>query len=133
MIAQKQDTAVEAAGHGRDRRLVNVRLDGQTEGEGRWQCNHVADKLVAPGRKCHSETHLRTAAVSDHLLRMTSLAPARVPVSNAPAMAALVFGAAAMGVSPIFVRLADVGPFASAFWRVMLALPVLWVWMRVSE
>ena len=35
-----------------------------------------------------------------------------------------------MGASPIFVRLADVGPFASAFWRVALALPVLWAWDR---
>jgi drug/metabolite transporter (DMT)-like permease len=47
--------------------------------------------------------------------------------------AALVIGAVAMGVSPIFVRLADVGPFTSAFWRVTLALPVLYAWMRISE
>lgn len=47
------------------------------------------------------------------------------------AMAALALGAAAMGASPIFVRFAanDVGPFASAFWRVFLALPVLYAWM----
>ena len=43
---------------------------------------------------------------------------------------AVIAGAVAMGISPIFVRLADVGPFASAFWRVALALPLLWVWMR---
>jgi drug/metabolite transporter (DMT)-like permease len=49
------------------------------------------------------------------------------------AFGALVVGALAMGVSPVFVRLADVGPFASAFWRVALALPALWVWMRISE
>jgi drug/metabolite transporter (DMT)-like permease len=48
-------------------------------------------------------------------------------------LAALVVGAVAMGVSPIFVRLADVGPFTSAFWRVALALPVLYAWMRLSE
>jgi len=47
--------------------------------------------------------------------------------------AALVGGALAMGLSPIFVRLADVGPFTSAFWRVTLALPALYLWMRVSE
>jgi drug/metabolite transporter (DMT)-like permease len=47
--------------------------------------------------------------------------------------AALVVGAIAMGLSPIFVRLADVGPFTSAFWRVALALPVLYAWMRFSE
>lgn len=42
--------------------------------------------------------------------------------------AALLAGAMAMGISPIFVRLADVGPFASAFWRVAGALPLLWLW-----
>jgi drug/metabolite transporter (DMT)-like permease len=46
----------------------------------------------------------------------------------AAAMAALVLGAVAMGASPLFVRLADVGPYASAFWRVALALPFLAVW-----
>jgi len=47
--------------------------------------------------------------------------------------AALVAGAVAMGVSPIFVRLADVGPFTSAFWRVTLALPLLYAWMRLAD
>lgn len=47
--------------------------------------------------------------------------------------AALIAAALAMSVSPTMVRLADVGPFASAFWRVFLALPILWVWMRKSE
>ncbi|MDR3669614.1 MAG: DMT family transporter [Holophaga sp.] len=46
---------------------------------------------------------------------------------------ALVVAALVMGCSPIFVRLADVGPFTSAFWRVTLALPVLYCWMRISE
>ncbi len=63
------------------------------------------------------------------------LAPPRTPraESIAAPFAALVVGALAMGISPIFVRLADVGPFTSAFWRVALALPVLYAWMRVSE
>jgi drug/metabolite transporter (DMT)-like permease len=51
--------------------------------------------------------------------------PAR---DTAIAFAALVIGAFAMGASPIFVRLADVGPFASAFWRCALALPFLALW-----
>lgn len=33
-----------------------------------------------------------------------------------------------MGFSPVLVREAEVPAFASAFWRVMFALPVLWVW-----
>jgi drug/metabolite transporter (DMT)-like permease len=55
------------------------------------------------------------------------------PIGVAAPFAALVVGATAMGISPIFVRLADVGPFASAFWRVALALPVLYLWMLASE
>jgi drug/metabolite transporter (DMT)-like permease len=49
------------------------------------------------------------------------------------AFVALVAGALAMGLSPIFVRLADVGPFTSAFWRVTLALPALYAWMLFAE
>src|SRR4051812_48897328 len=49
------------------------------------------------------------------------------------AFAALVFGAIAMGASVLFVRWADVGPYASAFWRVFLALPFLFVWMRLEN
>lgn len=48
------------------------------------------------------------------------------------ALAALLLGAVAMGASPIFVRLADVGPYASAFWRAALALPFLWGWAALE-
>jgi len=44
------------------------------------------------------------------------------------AFAALFMGALAMGISPVFVRFAEIGPFASAFWRVMIALPALFFW-----
>jgi drug/metabolite transporter (DMT)-like permease len=43
-----------------------------------------------------------------------------------PALPALLFGATFIALSPIFVRLSDVGPTASAFWRVALAAPLLW-------
>ncbi|MBX5140054.1 DMT family transporter [Rhizobium lentis] len=45
-----------------------------------------------------------------------------VSPSNRLALAALVVGGAAIGGSPIFVRLSEVGPMATAFWRVALAL-----------
>jgi drug/metabolite transporter (DMT)-like permease len=65
---------------------------------------------------------------------MPPTSPAAKPPGGFGApFAALVAGALAMGLSPIFVRLADVGPFASAFWRVALALPALWAWLRLSE
>jgi len=43
-----------------------------------------------------------------------------------PALPALLVGATCIALSPIFVRIADVGPTASAFWRVALAAPLLW-------
>jgi len=46
---------------------------------------------------------------------------------------ALVGGATAIGFAPILVRLSQTGPTATAFWRMTLALPVLWTWMMLSE
>jgi len=48
------------------------------------------------------------------------------------AFAALLLGAAAIAFAPIFVRLADTGPSASAFWRVALAIAPLWLWVWMS-
>lgn len=41
------------------------------------------------------------------------------------AFAALLGGNAALSTGPLFVRMADVGPVASGFWRLALALPIL--------
>lgn len=46
---------------------------------------------------------------------------------------AVLAGATAMGISPIFVRLAEVGPLTSAFWRVALALPIIALWARAER
>lgn len=43
-------------------------------------------------------------------------------------MAALLAGACAIASSALFVRVSETGPIATAFWRVALALPVLWAW-----
>ncbi len=42
----------------------------------------------------------------------------------------LVLGAVAIGFAPIFVRLASTGPIATAFWRMALAVPILWMFAR---
>jgi drug/metabolite transporter (DMT)-like permease len=65
---------------------------------------------------------------------MVTPAPRLAPaVDTAPiAFIALVGGAMAMGISPVFVRFAEVGPFTSAFWRVGLALPALWLWSMLE-
>jgi drug/metabolite transporter (DMT)-like permease len=56
--------------------------------------------------------------------------------TQANALIALICGAFALGLSPIFVRFAiagGAGPYTSAFWRVALALPILWIWMQLEE
>ena len=52
---------------------------------------------------------------------------------RALAFVALLAGAAAIGFAPIFVRLSDTSPTASAFWRVALAAPVLWLWLLAAN
>lgn len=51
------------------------------------------------------------------------------PPSAAPitALAAVVIANVALAFGPVFVRMADVGPVASGFWRMMLATPLLLV------
>ncbi|MBX9459387.1 MAG: DMT family transporter [Rhizobium sp.] len=64
----------------------------------------------------------------------------QIPSVSTPDRAAFLTGifamlgaALAMSISPSLVRFADVGPLSSAFWRVFLAVPVLWLWMRTEE
>lgn len=60
---------------------------------------------------------------------MTAALPERAAASRTAqwALVALFAGGAVMGLSPIFVRIADVGPLSSGFFRLILALPVLLV------
>lgn len=44
------------------------------------------------------------------------------------AFSSLLFGGAAIGFAGILMRLSDVSPLASAFWRMALAAPILWGW-----
>ncbi|MEW6160872.1 MAG: DMT family transporter, partial [Verrucomicrobiota bacterium] len=48
------------------------------------------------------------------------------------AIGALLGGAIGIGLAPIFVRLSEVGPVATAFYRLLFALPVLWSWMYLA-
>jgi drug/metabolite transporter (DMT)-like permease len=45
----------------------------------------------------------------------------------------LLAGGCAIAFAPILVRLSDVGPVASAFWRCALAVPLLWIWVFARE
>lgn len=55
--------------------------------------------------------------------------------ANAPAFAALVVANVALAFGPMFVRLADTGPVAAAFWRMTLALPLVaaMAWMTRAK
>lgn len=47
------------------------------------------------------------------------------------AFASLLLGGMAIGFAGIFMRMSDVNPIASAFWRMALAAPLLWGWAFV--
>ncbi len=49
------------------------------------------------------------------------------------AFAALLAGAAGIGFAPVLVRLSEVGPSATAFFRILFALPLLWVWLGIER
>ncbi len=53
--------------------------------------------------------------------------------ANGLAVAALLAGAVAIASSPLFVKVSETGPVATAFWRVALALPVLWAWSAIES
>src|SRR5712692_4166511 len=50
-----------------------------------------------------------------------------------PALAALLVGATCIALSPIFVRVSEAGPTATAFWRVALAVPALWLLYPIRQ
>jgi drug/metabolite transporter (DMT)-like permease len=61
-------------------------------------------------------------------MSQASAARERAPLSTG-AFLCLLAGGCAIAFAPILVRLSDVGPVASAFWRCALAAPLLWIWM----
>lgn len=84
---------------------------------------------LTPDRTALADPVARYAATARPAAAVPQAASLAVP------LAALCLGAAAMGVSPVFVRhaSAEIGPLASAFWRVALSLPLLYAWMRFDE
>lgn len=55
------------------------------------------------------------------------------PRTQRIALVALIAGALAIAFSPIFVRLSELGPTATAFYRVALAVPLLWAWRAIED
>jgi drug/metabolite transporter (DMT)-like permease len=52
--------------------------------------------------------------------------------SRPVAVAALLLGAVAIAFSPIFVRLSELGPVATAFYRLALGWIPIWLWVTVA-
>jgi drug/metabolite transporter (DMT)-like permease len=52
---------------------------------------------------------------------------------SSAALAALFAGAIGIAFAPIFVRWSEVGPVATAFWRLFLALPLLALWAALDR
>jgi drug/metabolite transporter (DMT)-like permease len=48
------------------------------------------------------------------------------------AFGALLAGALCIGFAPILVRFSEVGPSATAFYRLLFALPLLWMWLWLA-
>ncbi len=55
------------------------------------------------------------------------------PPRRTLAVAALLAGAVAIAASPLFVKVSETGPVATGFWRVALALPLLWAWSAFGQ
>lgn len=49
------------------------------------------------------------------------------------ALPLLIVGAVVISFSGIFVRLSEVGPSATGFYRMLLALPLLWLWQVLEQ
>jgi len=60
---------------------------------------------------------------------MTGSTPQPTSAPDRLALLTLLAGAACIGFAPILVRYSHVGPSATAGFRVLFALPVLWAWM----
>ncbi|OYX38723.1 MAG: EamA family transporter [Sphingomonas sp. 32-62-10] len=72
--------------------------------------------------------HLKRSQENIGLQKPTIMAASTIPAPSAPpatALAALVIANVALAFGPLFVRIADTGPVASAFWRITLAAPLL--------
>ncbi len=63
-----------------------------------------------------------------------TLAERQLPAasSSRPALALLILGAVLISFSGIFVKVSELGPQATGFYRLLFAFPVFWLWQRWS-
>lgn len=75
---------------------------------------------------------LGDAAPAEAALQPETPEPAG-PGGQRRALAALLAGAVGIAFAPIFVRLSELPPTATAFHRLFLALPALWLWKVLED
>lgn len=77
--------------------------------------------------------------MTEAMMNASSPAPSGTPAGSETSLAvrlalpALLVGAIGIAFAPIFVRVSEVGPIATAFWRLCLAMPALWLWMVIED
>ena len=71
--------------------------------------------------------------VNDDMRTAHSQLPIEKNKATQLALLALFSGAMGIAFAPIGVRLSEVGPSATAFWRLTLALPALWLWLTLEQ
>src|SRR4029077_1501531 len=87
-------------------------------------------------RDCRRIADPRAMAFARSRCPLQSLRMSSPPIPRqaaALALPALVLGSIAIGASPIFVRLSELGPVATAFHRMLWALPPLYLWVRIER
>ena len=64
---------------------------------------------------------------------MTANQASQGPRRRAGAVPALMAGAVMISTAPLLIRWSEVGPVATAFWRLTLSLPFLWTWLLLRR
>src|SRR4051812_21846603 len=75
---------------------------------------------------------VRLFSPAEKSVRTISMKPPSARVDSA-GVAALVLGATGIGLAPILVRLSETGPVATAFYRLLLAQPIIWWLLKRNE
>lgn len=66
-------------------------------------------------------------------MKTVTVTPTAALAEGRHALAALIAGAVGIGFAPIFVRLSELGPSATAFHRLALALPAMLLWLGLER
>ena len=83
---------------------------------------------------CHklNAFHSSSAPIELRKGQITNIGPVKMQKSRR-ALFTLMLGAVLIGTVPIFVRFSEVGPMATGFWRLLLALPFLLFWLKRQD